>query len=152
MTVKIAEPPIQVWMPNQPQATPARMRAGRLAPKTPNDARAKTGYGMPYLVPAWLFSSIGTRTMMFASMIVKIAWYHAMPEGDEAGGQSPGRDVVGHPDPQGDVVVGRPGALRDRDRGQVLVVERRSSPSAASTSGVSSCRPSGMDDLLVESP
>ena len=54
-TTKIAPPPIQVWMPNQPQATPARIRAGRLAPKTPNDARAKTGYGMPYFVPAWLF-------------------------------------------------------------------------------------------------
>ena len=28
---------------------------------------------MPYFVPAWLFSSIGMSTMMFASMIVKIA-------------------------------------------------------------------------------
>jgi hypothetical protein len=79
MTVKIAVPPIHVWMPNQPQATPARMRAGRFAPKTPNEARAKTGYGIPYFVPAWLFASIGTRTMMFASMIVRIAWYQAIP-------------------------------------------------------------------------
>ena len=66
-------------MPNQPQATPARRRAATLAPKTPNEALAKTGYGMPYLVPAWLFASIGIRTMMFASAIVRIAWYQAIP-------------------------------------------------------------------------
>src|SRR6202171_6431056 len=35
-----APPPIQVWMPNQPQATPARSRAATVAPKTPHDARA----------------------------------------------------------------------------------------------------------------
>src|SRR5256884_9669394 len=72
-------PPIQVWMPNQPQATPARRRAATLAPKTPKEALAKTGYGMPYLVPAWLFASIGIRTMMFASAMVRMAWYQAMP-------------------------------------------------------------------------
>ena len=66
---KIAPPPIQVWIPNQPQATPARMRAGRLAPKTPNAARAKTGYGMPYFVPPWLIRIIGIRTITFASPI-----------------------------------------------------------------------------------
>ena len=66
-------------MPNQPQATPARIRAGRFAPNTPNEARAKTGNGMPYLVPAWLLASIGTSTTMLAIMIVKIAWYQAMP-------------------------------------------------------------------------
>ena len=77
--MKIAPPPIQVWMPNQPQATPARMRAGRLAPTVPNEARAKTGNGIPYLVPAWLLASIGTSTTMLAIMIVRIAWYQAMP-------------------------------------------------------------------------
>ena len=41
-------------MPNQPQATPARISAGRLAPYAPNEARATTGNGMPYFVPAWL--------------------------------------------------------------------------------------------------
>ena len=30
-----ASPPIQVWMPNQPQATSARMSAGRLEPIVP---------------------------------------------------------------------------------------------------------------------
>ena len=77
--MKIAPPPIQVWMPNQPHATPARISAGRFAPNTPNDARAKTGNGMPYLVPGWLLASIGISTMMLAIMIVRIAWYQAMP-------------------------------------------------------------------------
>src|SRR5687767_14782552 len=35
-------PPIQVWMPNQPQATIARKSAGILAPRTPKLARAIT--------------------------------------------------------------------------------------------------------------
>ena len=35
MITKIAWPPIQVWMPNQPQATNARSSAARLAPRTP---------------------------------------------------------------------------------------------------------------------
>ena len=30
-------------MPNQPQATSARSTAGMLAPRTPNEARTKTG-------------------------------------------------------------------------------------------------------------
>jgi hypothetical protein len=46
-SAKIAPPPIQVWMPNQTQATIARMTAGRLAPRRPKEARAKTGNGMP---------------------------------------------------------------------------------------------------------
>ena len=37
--VCIASPPIQVWMPNQPQATSARSSAGTFAPIVPN-ARA----------------------------------------------------------------------------------------------------------------
>ncbi len=45
----------------------------------PNDARAMTGYGMPYLVPAWLISSIGIRTRTFARKIVNSAWYQAIP-------------------------------------------------------------------------
>ncbi len=35
----MAAPPIQVWMPNQPQATSARSMAGTLAPRRPNAAR-----------------------------------------------------------------------------------------------------------------
>ena len=52
----------------------ARIRAGNLAPSVPNDARASTAYGMPYLVPAWPISSIGTSTMAFARNTVNTAW------------------------------------------------------------------------------
>jgi len=45
--VWIAVPPIQVWMPNQPQATRPRRIAGTLAPRVPKEARASTGKGMP---------------------------------------------------------------------------------------------------------
>ena len=47
INLKMAKPPIHVWMPNQPQATMARRMAGMLAPNTPNDDRARTGKGMP---------------------------------------------------------------------------------------------------------
>ena len=47
MSAWIAWPPIQVWIPNQPQATSARSTAGTLAPRVPKDARASTGKGMP---------------------------------------------------------------------------------------------------------
>src|SRR5215471_2487795 len=77
--VKTAPPPIQLWMPNQPQAMKARSRAGTLEPKTPNEARARTGYGIPYLVPPWLFNSMGTRTIRLPSAIVITAWYHPIP-------------------------------------------------------------------------
>ena len=66
-------------MPNQAQATSARKMAGRLAPRSPNEARAKTGYGMPYLVPAWLLSSIGTSTIKLASAIVISACTQFIP-------------------------------------------------------------------------
>jgi hypothetical protein len=46
-SLKIAQPPIHVWMPNQPQATMARRSEGMFAPRTPNDARAITGNGIP---------------------------------------------------------------------------------------------------------
>ena len=45
--VWIAWPPIQVWMPNQPQATSPRRSAGTCAPCTPKEARASTGKGTP---------------------------------------------------------------------------------------------------------
>ncbi len=77
--MKIAWPPIHVWMPNQPQAISARRIAARLAPNTPNDARANTGKGMPYFVPAWLFSSIGTSTSRLPSAIVMSACTQSMP-------------------------------------------------------------------------
>ena len=43
----MAAPPIHVWIPNQPQATSARIRAGMFEPSVPKEARIKTGKGMP---------------------------------------------------------------------------------------------------------
>ena len=48
----IDAPPIQVCMPNQPQATIARSIAGILAPFVPKLALAKTGNDIPYFAPA----------------------------------------------------------------------------------------------------
>ena len=66
-------------MPNQPHATNARSTAGTFAPRTPNDARTKTGKGIPYRVPACAFSSIGISTIKLPSRMVPIACHHAMP-------------------------------------------------------------------------
>ena len=74
-----ASPPIQVWIPNQPQATMARRSAGRLAPRTPKLARQSTGNEMPYLVPACAFSTIGTSTMVLPSRMVAIACHQLIP-------------------------------------------------------------------------
>ncbi len=75
----MASPPIQVWMPNQPHATNARTTAGRLAPRMPKEARAKTGKGMPYLGPACPVSSIGISTMTLARAMVSTACFQSMP-------------------------------------------------------------------------
>src|SRR5215469_1139839 len=75
----MAQPPIHVWMPNHPQATKARSNAGTLAPRMPNAGRQYTGKGMPYLVPAWPFRIIGTRTMMLARTMVSTACHQFMP-------------------------------------------------------------------------
>ena len=74
-----ASPPIQVWIPNQPQATIARSIAGRLAPRTPKLARQSTGKEMPYLVPACALSTIGTSTMVLPSRMVTIACHQLIP-------------------------------------------------------------------------
>src|SRR5215471_580813 len=75
----MAQPPIHVWMPNQPQATRARSNAGTLAPRMPKAGRQYTGKGMPYLVPAWPFRIIGTNTMMLARTMVSTACHQFMP-------------------------------------------------------------------------
>ena len=49
------------------------MMAGRLAPKTPYAARAKTGKGMPYFVPGWELARIGNRTIELPMRIVTSA-------------------------------------------------------------------------------
>jgi hypothetical protein len=61
-----AMPPNKVWMPNQPQATSARMSAGTLEPMMPNEERNITGNGMPNFVPPKALSVSGTSTMTFA--------------------------------------------------------------------------------------
>ena len=43
----IAMPPNRVCMPNQPQATTARINEGTFEPMMPNDARNTTGQGIP---------------------------------------------------------------------------------------------------------
>src|SRR5262245_41619886 len=75
----MAQPPIHAWMPNHPQATRARSNAGTLAPRMPKAGRQYTGKGMPYLVPAWPFRIIGTRTMMLARTMVSTACRQFMP-------------------------------------------------------------------------
>ncbi len=72
-------PPNQVWMPYQPQATIARIRAGSRAPRVPKEARASTAYGMPYLVPAWPIRSIGSSTITFARNTVSTACQADIP-------------------------------------------------------------------------
>ncbi len=79
MKVLTASPPMKVWMPNHPHATIARRMAGMLAPLVPNEARARTGNGMPYLVPGWAFSRIGIRTMMLPRPIVNSACHQFIP-------------------------------------------------------------------------
>ena len=48
-------------------------------PKMPNDARARTGNGMPNRVPEWAMSTIGTHTIRLPSMMVRMAWSQLMP-------------------------------------------------------------------------
>src|SRR5207237_4026661 len=75
-----ASPPIQAWMPNQPQATRARISAGTFDPSVPYAARAKTGNGIPYFVPGCELSRIGMRTMVFPRRIVMSACDQFMPD------------------------------------------------------------------------
>jgi len=67
-------------MPNQPHATSARISAGTLEPSVPYAARAKTGNGMPYLVPGCEFSRIGTRTIVLPRRMVNSACFQFMPD------------------------------------------------------------------------
>ncbi len=75
----IASPPIQVWIPNQPQATRERRREGTWAPMVPKEARTKTGNGIPYRVPAWALITSGTRTMAFPSRMASRLCHQFIP-------------------------------------------------------------------------
>ena len=61
-----AMPPNSVWMPNQPQATSARISAGTFEPMMPNEERSITGKGMPNFVPPKALSVSGMSTMTLA--------------------------------------------------------------------------------------
>src|SRR5260370_613901 len=74
-----ASPPSQVWIPNQPQATRARISAGTFDPIVPYAARANTGNGIPYFVPGCELSRIGMRTIVLPSRMVKSACDQFMP-------------------------------------------------------------------------
>ena len=75
----MAAPPIHVWMPNQPQPTIARSKQGRCVPCRPNEARANTGKGMPYFVPACALSTMGINTMTLPRKMVRIACHQFIP-------------------------------------------------------------------------
>src|SRR4051812_27728963 len=70
---------MNVWMPNHPHATTARNTAATLAPAVPNEARANTGNGMPYLVPGCAFNRMGTSTMRLPRPMVNSACHQLMP-------------------------------------------------------------------------
>ena len=121
---KMACPPIQHWMPNQPQATRARITAGTFAPRTPNEARTNTGKGMPYFfAPACALRSMGTRTIRFPNRIVPTACHQLIPARDETAGEHVGGDADGHGNPERGVVVDAPGALGLGDGREVFVVQ-----------------------------
>ena len=53
--------------------------AGTFEPRTPNEARASTGNGIPKRVPACAISTIGTHTIRLPSMIVRTACHQFIP-------------------------------------------------------------------------
>src|SRR4051794_3407048 len=79
ITASTASAPIQVWMPNQPQATSARAMAATLAPRMPKLDRTSTGNGIPYFVPGCPLSSIGMSTIRLPSDTVSSPCHHVMP-------------------------------------------------------------------------
>ena len=79
ISVSSASAPIQVWMPNQPQATSARAIAATFAPRMPKLERTSTGNGIPYFVPGCEFSRIGTSTIRLPSATVSSPCHHDMP-------------------------------------------------------------------------
>jgi hypothetical protein len=146
---KMPLPPIQVWMPNHPQATAARISAGTLAPRSPKEARASTGKGIPYLGPACPVASIGSSTMTLASAIVKTACFQSMPRATR---------------PEARVQLGMQCAMEIHSAAKLYVVHVRSATgtgrrsslakglSAGKTPGLSSIRPSVSADWDIGGP
>jgi hypothetical protein len=79
ISVSSASAPIQVWIPNQPQATSARAIAATFAPRIPKLERTSTGNGIPYFVPGCELSRIGISTIRFPSATVSRPCHHVMP-------------------------------------------------------------------------
>src|SRR5690349_25167649 len=75
----IACPPIHACIPNQPHATSARINAGTFDPVVPYAARAKTGQGIPHLVPGCELRRIGMSTITFPIRIVMSACHQFIP-------------------------------------------------------------------------
>src|SRR3954464_13530648 len=79
ISVSSASAPIQVWIPNHPQATSARAIAATFAPRIPKLDRTSTGNGIPYFVPGCELSRIGISTMKWRSETVSRPCHHVMP-------------------------------------------------------------------------
>ena len=119
----MAWPPIQDWMPNQPQATMARSIAGMLAPRGPKEARTKTGKRDAVLRAGVRVQQHGDQHDEVAEQDREDGLLPVHAAGDQRGGEHVGGDLHRHGEPQRDVVVGAPGALRGEGRGEVGVVE-----------------------------
>ena len=103
---------------------------------------------MPYFVPAWLFSSIGTSTITLASVIVRKACSQFIPSATSPDGEQIARDVVRHTHPQCGVVVRRPLPLVRPGRRQLGV----GVPAARDHRGVAELNPPvGVDHLVLRS-
>jgi len=110
-TPSMASDPIYVLMPNQPQATMARRIAGEHRERN-----------------AVLGPRMGIEQHRYEDDQVAQGNRHESlqpvhPEGDHPARQHVCGNAVGHADPEGGVIVGAPGALLKRRRGQILVIE-----------------------------
>ena len=115
---------------------------------------------MPYFVPGWEFSRIGTSTMVLPSRMVKSACHQFMPSVMRPDASMYVGMQCAMLDPQRRVVVGGPRAPRDRHGREVVVVERarldarprRSARRARRGAGVRSRRSGGLRTLSVQAP
>ena len=101
----------------------AQHAPGMFAPRTPNEARTRTGNGMPYFVPACALSSIGHQDDEIAEQDRADGLPPVHAAGDQSRGQHVGGNADAHGDPEGGVVVDIPGALFGRDGREVGVEE-----------------------------
>ncbi len=110
-------------MPNHPQATSARINAGRFEPDGAVGGAREDREGDAVLRARVRVEEDGDEDDGVAQQDRDDGLPPAHPHRHEAGGQHVGGDAVGHADPERGVVVGRPVAPGDGDGGQVRVVE-----------------------------